>query len=182
MHSGRVTDDVGMHVKNLFLILGKSPSWCLSRILIHDLNQDRKYLFINDNILAVEEGDGSLERLLPVAGPDEIKSFNHLFFSTSQKNLTDSHIWFSVFIRPPKSRFTRVQRLSCCLTLLYCTMVTNAMFYQVGGEADPSTTLHIGPFSFSPSQIGIGIMTSLIIFPVNILIVGKFTICYITLL
>lgn len=53
-------------------------------------------------------------------------------------------------------------------------MVTNAMFYQVGGQADPSTTLHLGPFAFSPSQIGIGLMTSLIIFPVNILIVGKF--------
>lgn len=153
---------------------GKNPSWYLSRVMVHDLNADRKFLFLNDNAIAVEEGDGSLERLLAIAGPEDMKSFNHLFFSTTQKNITDSHIWFSVFIRPPKSRFTRVQRLSCCLTLLYCTMVTNAMFYRVGGEADPSTTIHIGPFAFSPSQIGIGIMTSLIIFPVNILIVGVF--------
>ena len=52
-------------------------------------------------------------------------------------------------------------------------MVTNAMFYEIGGEADPSTTLQLGPLSFSTTQIGIGIITSLIIFPVNILIVGK---------
>ena len=152
---------------------GNSPSWYLSRVVIHDLNEDRKYVFLNDNFLAVEVGDGSLERSIAVAGPEEIKGFNHLFFSTTQKNISDGHIWFSVFIRPPKSRFTRVQRLSCCLALLYCTMVTNAMFYEVGGNADPSTTIHVGPFAFAPGQIGIGIMTSLVIFPVNILIVGK---------
>ena len=139
--------------------------------MIHDLNADRKYLFINDNMIAVEAGNGSLERVLPVAGPEDMITFNHLFFSTSQKNISDNHIWFSVFIRPPKSRFTRVQRLSCCLTLLYCTMLTNAMFYQVGGESTES--LHIGPLSFNPRQIGIAVITSLIIFPVNILIVGK---------
>ena len=114
-----------------------------------------------------------MEKVLPVAGPEEIASFNHLFYSTTQKNLTDSHIWFSVFIRPPKSRFTRVQRLSCCLTLIYCTMLTNAMFYEIGGSSDPSTTLKLGPFEFSPAQIGIGVMSSLVIFPVNLLIVGK---------
>ena len=53
-------------------------------------------------------------------------------------------------------------------------MITNAMFYQVGGESDPATTIHIGPLTFSPAQIGIGIMSSLIIIPVNILIVGIF--------
>ncbi|XP_065682979.1 polycystin family receptor for egg jelly isoform X2 [Hydra vulgaris] len=151
---------------------GKSPSWYLSQVMVHDLNTDRKYLFINDNLIAVEAGNGSLERILPVAGPEDMTTFNHLFFSTSQKNISDNHIWFSVFIRPPKSRFTRVQRLSCCLTLLYCTMLTNAMFYQVGGES--SESIQVGPLSFNPRQIGIAVITSLIIFPVNILIVGVF--------
>ncbi len=160
---------------------GKRPSWYLSKVAIHDLNTNKKYLFINESWLAVEEGDGSIEKVLPVAGADEIASFNHLFYSTTQKNITDGHLWFSVFIRPPKSRFTRVQRLSCCLTLIYCTMLTNAMFYQVGGESNPSSTLKIGPFEFSAAQIGIGVMSSLIIFPVNLLIVGKFS-CFFDLM
>eukprot|EP00794_Sanderia_malayensis_P014077 gene14077-15546_t len=153
---------------------GKRPSWYLSKVAIRDLNTNKNYLFINEAWLAVEEGDGSIERVLPIASDDEIASFNHLFYSTTQKNLTDSHLWFSVFIRPPQSRFTRVQRLSCCLTLIYCTMLTNAMFYQVGGQSNPSSTLKLGPFEFSASQIGIGVMSSLIIFPVNLLIVGVF--------
>lgn len=53
-------------------------------------------------------------------------------------------------------------------------MITNAMFYQVGGESDPASTLQVGPLAFSPAQIGIGIMSSLIIIPVNVLIVGIF--------
>jgi len=153
---------------------GRSPSWYVSRVLVHDLNNDKKFLFIFESWLAVEEGDGTVDRLVPVAGHEEMTSFNHLFYSTTQKNLADGHLWFSVFIRPAKSRFTRLQRITCCLTLLYCSMITNAMFYQVQGESDPASTLQIGPLAFSPAQIGIGIMSSLIIIPVNILIVGIF--------
>jgi len=153
---------------------GKSPSWNLSRVMVHDLNADRKYLFINDNVIAVEEGDGSLERTIAIAGPEEMKSFNHLFYSTTQRNITDKHIWFSIFIRPAKSRFTRVQRLSCCLTLLYFTMLSSMMFYEIGGaQSSADATYHLGPFAFAPAQIGIGVMTTLIIFPINILIVGE---------
>ena len=50
------------------------------------------------------------------------------------------------------------------------------MFFQVGGaEADDGATFKLGPLAFAPSQIGIGVMTTLIIFPINILIVGKLT-------
>ena len=143
-------------------------------MVIHDLINDKKFLFICESWLAVEEGDGTVDRLIPVAGHEEMTSFNHLFYSTTQKNLADGHLWFSIFMRPARSRFTRLQRLSCCLTLLYLSMLTNAMFYEIGGEADPATTIQIGPLAFSPAMIGIGIMSSLIIVPVNILIVGIF--------
>lgn len=156
------------------LAVGRSPSWYVSRVVVHDLNNDKKFLFICESWLAVEEGDGAVDILIPVAGLDEMTSFNHLFYSTTQKNLADGHLWFSVFMRPAKSRFTRLQRISCCLTLLYCSMITNAMFYQVGGESDPASTIQIGPLAFSPAQIGIGIMSSLIVVPVNLLIVGIF--------
>ena len=109
-----------------------------------------------------------------MAGHDEMTSFNHLFYSTTQKNLADGHLWFSIFIRPPKSRFTRLQRLSCCLTLLLCSMLASAMFYNVGGSTDPSNTIQLGPLQLSPAQIGIGIMSSLVVVPANLFIVGVF--------
>ena len=156
------------------VITGRSPSWYVSRVVVQDLNNDKKYLFICENWLAVEEGDGAVDKLIPVAGHEEMTSFNHLFFSNTQKNLADGHLWFSVFIRPARSRFTRLQRVTCCLTLLYCAMLANAMFYEIGGETDPASTLQIGPLAFSPAQIGIGIISSLVVLPANIFIVGVF--------
>eukprot|EP00058_Branchiostoma_floridae_P027767 XP_002613258.1 hypothetical protein BRAFLDRAFT_68223 [Branchiostoma floridae] len=47
-----------------------------------------------------------------------------------QTNTRDGHLWFSVASRPTRSHFTRVQRASCCLSLVFLTMITNAMFYR----------------------------------------------------
>jgi polycystin 1L2 len=72
---------------------------------------------------------------VPVAGKENMVEFRHLFAETTTKNLRDWHLWFSVVTRPPQSRFTRCQRVSCCLCLLYMTMLANAMFYGQAEEA-----------------------------------------------
>ena len=74
--------------------------------------------------------------MVPIAGMEELTSFNHLFWSKTRKNLTDGHIWFSVFHRPPTSRFTRVQRVTCCIALLFSSMLASIAFYKAdGGDA-----------------------------------------------
>jgi len=35
----------------------------------------------------------------------------------------DAHLWLSLIERPPRSSFTRVQRATCCVTLLYMFML-----------------------------------------------------------
>ena len=70
-----------------------------------------------------------IDRLIPVAGKEELTNFNHLFWKKTKKNLTDGHIWFSVVNRPVRSRFTRVQRLTCCISLLFCSMMASILFY-----------------------------------------------------
>ena len=52
-------------------------------------------------------------------------------------------------------------------------MLSNAMFYEVGG-ASKNDSVRIGPFSLSMSQVIIGIQSSLIVFPVNLLLVTIF--------
>lgn len=42
----------------------------------------------------------------------------------------DLHLWLSVFSRPSYSRFTRAQRLTCCLSLLLSYTAVNAAWYQ----------------------------------------------------
>lgn len=153
---------------------GPTPSWYLLRVMVHDVQTEVKTWFICDRWLAVEEDDGLVERTLMPASKDELTSFNLLFSTEARKNLTDNHLWFSVVARPAKSNFTRVQRLSCCLSVLLSTMLANAMFYQVGAESSSGTSVHVGPFSFSIKQLSIGITSSLVVLPVNILIVTFF--------
>lgn len=61
----------------------------------------------------------------------------------ASKDFSDGHLWYSVISRPPSSTFTRVQRVSCCFSLLLCTMLTSLMFYGI--PSDPSEqTMDLG--------------------------------------
>lgn len=153
------------------------------------------------------------------------------------KDLSDGHLWYSVLSRPPSSTFTCVQRVSCCFSLLLCTMLTSIMFYGIPTDPSEQTMdlgtacshynsvhsrkkkrpafclwcmpfqkdflwyiyiysvnyrnsffimyMHIhcdlfslsllpGHFEFTWQQFMIGVQSSLIMFPVNILIVSIF--------
>ncbi|XP_022800006.1 polycystin-1-like [Stylophora pistillata] len=155
---------------------GRSPAWYLFRVLIRDLQTDSKWWFVCDRWLAVEEGDGAVDQKLKLATKRELTRFNILFVNATRKNLLDGHLWLSVFTRPPKSTFTRVQRLSCCLSLLLSTMLANLMFYQVGADdnSTASQSIHIGPFILSVRQIMIGVQSSFVVLPVNLIIVMIF--------
>ncbi|CAG0918125.1 unnamed protein product [Notodromas monacha] len=152
---------------------GQLASWYLNFIVIRDLQTGEKYQFIANEWFAVEKGDGLIDRLLPVAGKEQMSQFAHLFQSTSKKNLQDGHLWFSIFMRPPRSRFTRVQRVSSCVALLYLSMLVNAMWYQRTAD-DTASGMKFGPFSISPEQIGVGVMSNLIVFPPSFLIIYLF--------
>lgn len=157
-----------------YYFLGSNPSWYLSRVSVDDLRTEERWYFICERWLAVEEDDGRVERILPVASEKELTHFQHLFVSKTVRELGDGHLWFSVVTRPANSPFTRVQRVSCCLSLLCCTMVTNAMFYQMGGEGEKSTMIEIGTYEFDLRVFIIGIQASLIVFPVNFALVQIF--------
>lgn len=153
---------------------GNYPSWNLLRVMIQDIQTDQRWWFVCDDWLAVDESDGKIERTIYPASKKELTKFNVLFTSEVRKNLTDGHIWFSVVTRPPRSIFTRVQRLTCCLSILMTTMVANAMFYEVGKYETPKNAIRIMGFSFSIRQVSIGIMSSLVVFPANLIIVTIF--------
>ncbi|XP_035695813.1 polycystic kidney disease protein 1-like 2 [Branchiostoma floridae] len=153
---------------------GGHASWFLRHIVVRDVLTGAKYMFIGNCWLAVEKGDGRVSRLLPVAGREQALSFQHLFTSKTSKDLEDGHIWFSVFLRPPRSRFTRLQRLATCLSLLMCAMLVSAMWYGILPDQPSSNAIRIGPLILSAEQIGVGLMSNLITFPINLIIVQLF--------
>ncbi|XP_078695242.1 uncharacterized protein LOC144924161 [Branchiostoma floridae x Branchiostoma belcheri] len=153
---------------------GAEASWYLDRVQVRDLDTDKMYYFLCDKWLAVNEDDGEVCRTLPVATEEDMKQFNTIFFSAVKKDFNDGHLWFSVFSRPTRSNFTRVQRVTCCLSLLFCTMVSNAMWYDTEKKVRTVHALTIGPITLTWHQLYVSFMSSILIFPVNIGLVTLF--------
>lgn len=151
---------------------GQSPSWFLQQVMITESHTRNKWHFFANRWIAVERGSGNLLLELKALGENDRARFKDVFWSKISGKLGDEHLWVSLFTRPPTSQFTRCQRLSCCLSFLFSSMVANAMFYQFSER--PTHTFTFGLMVLSWRQIMIGIQSGLITIPVNMVIVTIF--------
>ncbi|EDO48596.1 predicted protein, partial [Nematostella vectensis] len=123
------------HIKVWHDNSGRHPAWYLRQVVIRDVQSDHKWFFVCNKWLALEKGDGRIDKVFYASSEKEINSFKNKFYNRAATGLGDGHLWMSVITRPPTSPFTRVQRVTCCLCVLLTAMVTNAMFYQFGEES-----------------------------------------------
>ena len=125
--------------------------------------------------LDVAEDDGKIEVFLRPANEEDMVSFKKIFNTKVGEGICDNHLWFSVAYRPARSQFTRLQRMSCCLSLLFSFMVATAMFYGSAPQpGDTSEDFEIGPIKLNLRTVIIGIEIALVVLPINILIVALF--------
>ncbi|XP_005409414.1 PREDICTED: polycystic kidney disease protein 1-like 2 isoform X2 [Chinchilla lanigera] len=152
---------------------GDRPSWYVSRVLVHDLATGQKWYFLCNSWLSIDVGDCVLDKVFPVATEQDRKQFSHLFFLKTSTGFQEGHLWYSIFSSSARSRFTRVQRVSCCFSLLLCTMLTSIMFWGV--PKDPAEQkMDLGDIEFTWQEVVIGLESSLLMFPINFLIVQIF--------
>ncbi|KAH9502342.1 hypothetical protein Btru_073502, partial [Bulinus truncatus] len=85
------------------------------------------FYFICDEWLAPEYG---IVKMVEASNIEDLEKLKNLFFSNTKDHITDDHMWVSLFIRPEKSNFSRVERAVCCLAFLLLSMITSAMFYK----------------------------------------------------
>ncbi|KAH9502348.1 Polycystic kidney disease protein 1-like 2 [Bulinus truncatus] len=85
------------------------------------------FYFICDEWLDPEFG---MDKMIEASNIEDLEKLKNLFFSNTKEHITDDHMWVSLFIRPEKSNFSRVERAICCLTFLLLSMITSAMFYK----------------------------------------------------
>ena len=156
---------------------GKSPSWFLNTVKIYDAFTQEVKTFMCFMWLAVEKGDGLIDRTLTLNSTDEKRmTFKLSFQNRIAEEFGNGHLWFSVVTKPPRKRFTRVQRLSCCLSLLLTTMLASAMFYEfVPGHDRNQGSLKLGRLVLNLRQLVIAVESLLVVIPVNLLIVGIFS-------
>ena len=148
---------------------GDSPSWFVESVVIQDRQTEERWVFPINRWLALEKDDGQIE---VTVDSKSYSAFSDQVRSRFARKVADSHLWFSVFGKACSSTFTRVQRASCCLSVLFSAMIANAMFYNIGGQSDG--TIQVGPFKFSWRQIVIGVQSGIIIAPINLMIAFLF--------
>ncbi|XP_076771978.1 polycystin-1-like protein 3 isoform X2 [Arvicanthis niloticus] len=147
---------------------GDSPSWYVSRVIVSDMTVKKKWHFQCDCWLALDLGNCERDRVFTPASRSQLSSFRHLFSSTIIEKFTQDYLWLSVATRHPWNQFTRIQRLSCCMTLLLCDMIINVMFWKMGG-ATTKRGEQLGPLAVTLSELLISIQTSIILFPIHLI-------------
>ncbi len=93
-------------------------------------------------------------------------------------------MWVSVATRPTRSRFTRVQRLTCCLVMCLTAVLFNLLGYIVqlnsnaeaqGSSANPDPPIIVlGPISITAFTLTISVISAGCSIPVNMIIVLLF--------
>ncbi|XP_033105246.1 polycystic kidney disease protein 1-like 2 [Anneissia japonica] len=153
---------------------GKYQSWFLHSIILRNIITGEVYNFLFNNWLSLTNGDGLVVRSSLTASTSEMKAFSNLFGGHARKAIRDDHLWFSIFLRPPVSTFTRLQRAVCCMMVIWLEMLVNIMWYKSVPPPEATKSISLGPIKITTAEIGVGIMSNLIVFPVSILIIAVF--------
>ena len=103
--------------------------WHLSYVIVHDIQTGEKSRFFADKWLAIDRDDEQSDVQLGVSMVDGEVAFPYLFKQGLFKFLNDDHIFWSVFSRPVRSRYTRTQRCCVAMSGLYLAMLNNALWF-----------------------------------------------------
>ncbi|KAM4663485.1 polycystin-1-like [Discoglossus pictus] len=149
---------------------GLDPSWFLQYVAVLDRQTDFLYVFLVNDWLSVEneKNGGRVEKEVLAACPQELQSFSHVLPAQILLGFTDWHLWLSMWWRPARSRFTRVQRVTCCMLTLLLYITACAVWYGavgVKGESSP-----VGArFVVTWQSVSVGVLVSVIVLPLQLL-------------
>ncbi|XP_077997870.1 polycystin-1-like protein 3 [Glandiceps talaboti] len=149
--------------------------WFLERIEVFDLQKKHKFHFTCYKWFAIDKSSSTLRQVLPVCSKPQLTKFVHLMSSHGRDKMTDDYLWGSVVNRQIPSSFTRVERLSCCLTAMFLTMLANAMFYNSDDRDQATKIIKLGPIEIPLGMIYTGLISCLVTIPVSIIIVYLFS-------
>uniref|UniRef100_A0A4W3IKU7 Polycystin 1, transient receptor potential channel interacting n=1 Tax=Callorhinchus milii TaxID=7868 RepID=A0A4W3IKU7_CALMI len=152
---------------------GLSPSWYLQHVIIKDLQTNESYYFLVNDWLSVDNdrNRGLVEKEVLMATEAELKDFGRIFIAEIQQGLSEKHIWLSVWDRHPRSRFTRVQRVTCCLVLIYLVFCAGAVWYGIIRDINNSDVPIATQVPLSGESMAAGVVSSVIVYPVYLFVV-----------
>ncbi|XP_075035423.1 polycystin-1 isoform X2 [Mixophyes fleayi] len=155
---------------------GLSPSWYVQHVIIRDLQSGKSYFFLVNDWLSVGQEDSGrrVEKEIFAASETELRRFSRIFMAELQRGISEKHVWLSMWDRPPRSRFTRVQRATCCALLIFLFLCANAVWYGVVGDRNygGGAVSHVVPLSVD--SVAVGLVTSVLVYPVYLFILFLF--------
>ena len=85
----------------------------------------------------------------------EKHAFSYVLSKQTYHSISDGHLWFLIFSRPPSNQFTRVQRCTCCFILLFLSMFLNIIYYDLSNDTKTTgaLTLSFTSFYINPQQV-----------------------------
>jgi len=105
-----------------------------------------------------EKSDTKVDRVLNAMPAQQYWSYKEMIAYT----IAEHHLWLSVIMRPLRSNFTRVQRLSCLLSLVFITMSVITMSLKTTDDTQDISQVIIGPFRFSLENLNVAMLSLLI--------------------
>uniref|UniRef100_A0A8B9P7V4 Polycystin 1, transient receptor potential channel interacting n=1 Tax=Apteryx owenii TaxID=8824 RepID=A0A8B9P7V4_APTOW len=155
---------------------GLSPSWYLQHIIVRDLQSSKSYFFLVNDWLSVEseENDGMVEKEVYAASECSLRSFSRIFIAELQRGFFEKHVWLSMWDRPPRSRFTRVQRATCCSLLIFLFLCANAVWYGVVGNVHLSNGAVSNLIPVNVDTVAVGLVSSVVVYPLYLVILFLF--------
>ncbi|XP_016157405.1 PREDICTED: polycystin-1, partial [Ficedula albicollis] len=155
---------------------GLSPSWYLQHVIVRDLQSSKSYFFLVNDWLSVEseDNDGLVEREVFAASESELRSFWRIFVAELQRGFFEKHVWLSLWDRPPRSRFTRVQRATCCCLLIFLFLCANAVWYGAVGSVHCSNVAISSLIPVSVDTVAVGLVSSVVVYPLYLVILFLF--------
>ena len=107
-----------------------------------------------------------------MAGQLEKEEFSYIISKRAYHSMSEGHLWFSIFSRPPSNQFTRVQRCTCCFVLFFISMLLNILYY---GTAEETKSMNSVSLSFGPMYLTLQQVKRLFAYSfVNLLIKGHY--------
>uniref|UniRef100_A0A8D0H915 Polycystin 1, transient receptor potential channel interacting n=1 Tax=Sphenodon punctatus TaxID=8508 RepID=A0A8D0H915_SPHPU len=156
---------------------GLSPSWYLQHVIIRDLQSSKSYFFLVNDWLSVEseENDGMVEKEVYAASETDLRGFSRIFIGELQRGFFEKHVWLSMWDRPPRSRFTRVQRATCCCVLVFLFLCANVVWYGVVGDAWPWGRVAVSNLiPVTIDTVAVGLVSSVVVYPLYLVLLFLF--------
>ncbi|XP_062977569.1 polycystin-1-like [Elgaria multicarinata webbii] len=149
---------------------GLDPSWYLQHVIVWDKQTDNMYFFLVEDWLSVEneKNEGMVEKEVLAACPQELRRFSRIFPAQMRLGFSDWHLWLSIWSRPPSSRFTRVQRLTCCMLMVNLFLATCAIWYGAVGVKGHSNPVG-SQASVTAESIVVGVIAAVVVYPLQLL-------------